>query len=76
MPNHTGVFSKQLKDYPHSIAVIGAGAAGSALAVMLSGLGFKVTLIEGKETTFDERSASLNNTGIIHHLIYGGDPKV
>jgi glycine/D-amino acid oxidase-like deaminating enzyme len=76
MPNHTGVFSKHLKDYPHSIAVIGAGAAGSTLAVMLSGLGFKVTLIEGKETTFDKRSASLNNTGIIHHLIYGGDPEV
>jgi len=71
-----GIFEKQLRGKPHSIAVVGAGAAGSMVATLLSCLGFDVTVLESEDSAFDSRSASQNNTGIIHHLIYGGDPAV
>ena len=55
------------------IAIIGAGAMGISVASILSQLGIaKVTLLEAESTPLNHYSASLNNTGILHHFVYGG----
>ncbi len=44
-----------------------------SLASILSQLGIaKVTLLEAESTPLNHHSASLNNTGILHHFIFGG----
>ncbi|NET79537.1 MULTISPECIES: FAD-dependent oxidoreductase [Okeania] len=55
------------------IAIIGAGAMGVSIASILSQLGMaKVTLLEAESTPLNHYSASFNNTGILHHFVYGG----
>ncbi|NEQ77498.1 MAG: FAD-dependent oxidoreductase [Okeania sp. SIO2C9] len=55
------------------IAIIGAGAMGVSVASILSQLGIaKVTVLEAESTLLNHYSASLNNTGILHHFVYGG----
>jgi glycine/D-amino acid oxidase-like deaminating enzyme len=58
------------------IAVIGAGAMGVSTACILAQLGIaQVTLFEAESKPFNSKSASINNTGILHHFVYGGHPK-
>ncbi len=55
------------------IAIIGGGAMGISLASILSKLGIaEVTLLEAESTPLNHYSASVNNTGILHHFVYGG----
>lgn len=68
---------KVLFDIPpeerQKIAIIGGGAMGMTTASILSQLGIgEVTLLEAESTPLSDRSASLNNTGILHHFVYGG----
>ena len=58
------------------IAVIGAGAMGVSTACILAKLGIaQVTLFEAESKPFNSKGASINNTGILHHFVYGGHPK-
>ncbi|NEP40826.1 MAG: FAD-dependent oxidoreductase, partial [Okeania sp. SIO2H7] len=55
------------------IAIIGGGTMGISLASILSQLGIaEVTLLEAESTPLNHYSASVNNTGILHHFVYGG----
>lgn len=55
------------------IAIIGGGAMGVSLASILAQLGIaEVTLLEAESTPLNRYSASCNNTGILHHFVYGG----
>jgi len=61
------------REAQQKIAIIGGGAMGISLASILSQLGIaKVTLLEAESTPLNRYSASLNNTGILHHFVYGG----
>ncbi|NEQ39659.1 MAG: FAD-dependent oxidoreductase [Okeania sp. SIO3I5] len=71
------MFHEQLFNIPleaqQKIAIIGGGAMGISLASILSQLGIaKVTLLEAESIPLNHYSASLNNTGILHHFVYGG----
>jgi hypothetical protein len=58
------------------IAIIGAGAMGVSTACILAKLGIaQVTLFEAESKPFNSKGASINNTGILHHFVYGGHPK-
>ncbi|EGJ32007.1 MULTISPECIES: FAD-dependent oxidoreductase [Moorena] len=55
------------------IAIIGAGAMGISIASILARLELaEVTIFEAESKPFNSKSASTNNTGILHHFIYGG----
>ncbi len=56
-----------------NIAIIGAGAMGVSTACILAKLGIaKVSVFEAESKIFNQNGASINNTGILHHFVYGG----
>jgi hypothetical protein len=58
------------------IAIIGAGAMGVSTACILAKLGIaNITLFEAESRPFNGKGASINNTGILHHFVYGGHAK-
>ena len=58
------------------IAIIGAGAMGVSTACILARLGIaQVTIFEAESKPFNSKGASINNTGILHHFVYGGHQK-
>ena len=58
------------------IAIIGAGAMGVSTACILAKLGIaQLTLLEAESKPFNSKGASINNTGVLHHFVYGGHPK-
>ncbi|NEO12845.1 MULTISPECIES: FAD-dependent oxidoreductase [unclassified Moorena] len=59
-----------------NIAIIGAGAMGVSTACILARLGIaKVSVFEAESKIFNKNGASLNNTGILHHFVYGAHKK-
>ncbi len=66
------IFNLPLKQR-QSIAIIGAGAMGVSTACILAKLGIaKVSVFEAESKAFNKNGASINNTGILHHFVYGG----
>jgi FAD dependent oxidoreductase len=58
------------------IAIIGSGAMGVSTACILAKLGIaNITLFEAESKAFNDQGASINNTGILHHFVYGGHAK-
>ncbi|NES18601.1 MAG: FAD-dependent oxidoreductase [Symploca sp. SIO3E6] len=58
------------------IAIIGAGAMGVSTACILARLGIgQVTIFEAESKAFNNKGSSINNTGILHHFVYGGHQK-
>jgi len=59
-----------------NIAIIGAGAMGVSTACILAKLGVaNISVFEAESKAFNENGASVNNTGILHHFVYGGHQK-
>ncbi|MCP2727367.1 FAD-dependent oxidoreductase [Limnofasciculus baicalensis] len=57
------------------IAIIGAGAMGVSIASILARLGIAdITIFEAESKPFNTKGSSINNTGILHHFVYGGHP--
>ncbi|NET03672.1 MAG: FAD-dependent oxidoreductase [Symploca sp. SIO2B6] len=55
------------------IGIIGAGAMGVSTACILARLGIaQITIFEAESKPFNNKGASSNNTGILHHFVYGG----
>lgn len=55
------------------IGIIGAGAMGVSTACILARLGIaQITIFEAEPKPFNNKGASTNNTGILHHFVYGG----
>ncbi len=49
---------------------------GVSIACFLAKLGIaNITLFEAESRPFNSKSASINNTGILHHFVYGGHAK-
>ncbi|NES84704.1 MAG: FAD-dependent oxidoreductase [Moorea sp. SIO2B7] len=58
------------------IAIIGAGAMGVSTACILAKLGIaELTIFEAESKPFNNKGASINNTGILPHFVYGGHQK-
>ncbi len=61
--------------HQQKIAIIGAGAMGVSTGCILARLGIaQVTLFEAESKPFNSKGSSTNNTGILHHFVYGGHP--
>lgn len=60
-----------LKTLPHSMIVVGGGVVGTEYASMLSALGVKVTLIEGRNRLLDFVDSELTEA-LQYHLRSGG----
>lgn len=60
-----------LSSLPHSMIVVGGGVIGTEYASMLSALGVKVTLIEGRERLLDFVDAEITEA-LQYHLRQGG----
>lgn len=59
-----------------NIAIIGAGAMGVSTASILAKLGIaNISIFEAESKAFNKNGASINNTGILHHFVYGGHQK-
>jgi len=71
---------KTIFNLPHQqqqkIAIIGAGAMGVSTACILARLGIgQITIFEAESKAFNNKGSSINNTGILHHFVYGGHQK-
>jgi NAD(P) transhydrogenase len=61
----------KMKSLPHSMIVVGGGVIGTEYASMLSALGVKVTLIEGRPRLLDFIDAEITEA-LQYHLRKGG----